>query len=103
MISDATEAAISDYTNAVIVCTYGKAFEAARLALVQAIEAEVEAARVEGANGIGLTKPVDPSKPDRKQPGTLFDYHTCWKCSDGARACAEIFPAQCSYPIARNH
>jgi hypothetical protein len=42
---------------------------------------------------------VDPS--DSTRTG-MFVLHSCWKCGDGAKPCAQGSPRQCEFPRARN-
>lgn len=65
---------------------YTRKVRAARAALVAAIDAEVEAARIEGSNGIGLTKPPDSRDPDPTRTG-FWALHNCAGCENGKWQC----------------
>jgi hypothetical protein len=39
---------------------------------------------------------------DESKAGTIFEYHACSGCQDGARKCKEGNPNCCSWPRARN-
>ncbi len=60
---------------------------------------------------------VDPREPDHSRQGIFRDHNCwrcgcavvrvcacryCWRCHDGAKACAQGGPHRCEYPHARN-
>lgn len=45
--------------------------------------------------------PPDPRDPDYSREG-IFQYHNCWKCSDGRKPCIKGQPRNCEHPHARN-